>query len=65
MGATKSDVLRRGLAALEATQQHAALPQATPPAELPTFRGHGPRAGVNLDNSAALLDLMDRNAVPR
>lgn len=27
--------------------------------ELPTYRGHGLRAGVDLDASAALLDLMD------
>jgi hypothetical protein len=32
--------------------------------ELPTFRGHGLRPGVDLDNSAALLELMesDRDA---
>ena len=27
--------------------------------ELPTFRGEGLQSGVNLDNSAALLDLME------
>lgn len=27
---------------------------------IPTFCGRGPRAGVDLDNSAALLDAMDQ-----
>jgi hypothetical protein len=30
-----------------------------PPILLPTFRGTGLRPGVNLDNSAELLDLME------
>jgi hypothetical protein len=30
--------------------------------ELPTFRGEGLRPGVNLDDSAALLDLMDSSS---
>lgn len=30
-----------------------------PPVVLPTFRGNGLRPGVDLDDSAALLDLMD------
>ena len=30
-----------------------------PPVRLPTVGGCGPRAGVDLDNSASLLELMD------
>jgi hypothetical protein len=33
--------------------------------ELPTFRGRGLQSGVDLDNTAALLDLMDRGDAPR
>ncbi len=32
------------------------------PLELPTFRGTGLQPGVDLDDSAALLDLMERDA---
>jgi hypothetical protein len=32
------------------------------PAELPTFGGSGLHAGVDLDDSAALLDLMERGS---
>jgi hypothetical protein len=32
------------------------------PLELPTFRGSGLQPGVDLDDSAALLDLMERDA---
>lgn len=32
--------------------------------ELPTFRGQGLRPGVNLDDSAALLELMDSPHAP-
>lgn len=32
------------------------------PVELPTFRGTGLQPGVDLDDSAALLDLMERDA---
>ncbi|HUP01115.1 MAG TPA: ribbon-helix-helix protein, CopG family [Gemmatimonadota bacterium] len=31
------------------------------PAELPTFRGTGPAPGVDLDDRAALLDLMEED----
>lgn len=34
------------------------------PVELPTFRGGGLRPGVDLDDSAALLELMDRADAP-
>lgn len=57
LGATKSDVLRRGLEALEAmTRSGAGDGQRVP---LPTFRGEGLLPGVDLDDSASLLDLMD------
>lgn len=58
LDATKSDVLRQGLAALEAQTRQADSP-AVDRAPLPTFRGEGLQAGVDLDDTAALLDLMD------
>ena len=59
LGATKSDVLRRGLEALEALSRPAGEKGGT--AEpLPTFAGQGLQPGVDLDDTAALLDLMDR-----
>lgn len=58
LGATKSDVLRRGLAALDAQTAPMSGSAATGP-PLPTFGGHGLRPGVDLDDSANLLDLMD------
>jgi hypothetical protein len=58
MDATKSDVLRQGLAALEAQTRLAASPEATGK-PLPAFRGEGLQPGVDLDDTAALLDLMD------
>lgn len=51
------DALRRALAP-EPTQLERRRP-------LPTFRGDGLQPGVDLDDTAALLDLMDeRNARP-
>ena len=35
------------------------------PVWIPTFGGNGPRPGVDLDNSAALLDLMEDRVDPR
>jgi len=32
--------------------------------ELPTFRGRGLQSGVNLDDSASLLDLMESSHAP-
>jgi hypothetical protein len=58
LGATKSDVLRQGLAALEAQTRQAGSPEANRE-PLPTFRGEGLQAGADLDDTAALLDLMD------
>ena len=61
LDATKSDVLRRGLEALDSlTRRPAGKPtQAVP---LPTFTGQGVRPGVDLDDTASLLDLMDGDA---
>ncbi len=61
---TKSDVLRRGLAALESLSRRASAP-AAPPSRLPTFGGLGLQPGVDLDDTASLLDLMDRGDAPR
>jgi hypothetical protein len=64
LGTTKSDILRRGLEALEAqttTRSTAADGGRVP---LPTFTGGVLAPGVDLDDSAALLDLMDEEAPP-
>jgi len=58
LDATKSDVLRRGLEALESLTRRAAAPAVTPVA-LPVFEGGSLQPGVDLDDSASLLDLMD------
>jgi hypothetical protein len=58
LDATKSDVLRRGLEALESLLRRPVSVPATAPA-LPTFGGGGLQAGVDLDDTASLLDLMD------
>ena len=58
---TKSDVLRRGLEALESlTRRRTGEPAGTKP--LPTFSGLGLQPGVDLDDSASLLDLMEGDA---
>ena len=64
LDATKSDVLRRGLAALEALVHRPASP-ASAPAPLPVYKGKGVQPGVDLDDSAGLLDLMDAGDAPR
>lgn len=56
--ATKSDVLRRGLEALDSLTRRSSRTHATP-APLPTFRGQGLKPGVDLDDTASLLDLMN------
>ena len=53
----KSDVLRRGLAALESATRRPA-PRDKKPASLPTFNGNGLQPGVDLDDMGALLDRM-------
>lgn len=55
--ATIEDALRESLA----RRVHAAK---QPPLELPTFRGTGLAPGVDLDDSAGLLDLMESDADP-
>ena len=63
--ATKSDVLRRALAALESqVRQPVPAPGGGAP-PLPTFNGKGLQAGVDLDDSANLLDLMQQGDAPR
>ncbi len=57
LDATKSDVLRRGLAALESSLRRPA-PRPAAPGALPIFKGKGLQPGVDLDDTASLLDLM-------
>jgi hypothetical protein len=45
------DALRRALAPAPATRRE--------PFRMPTFRGDGLRPGVDLDDTASLLDVMD------
>jgi hypothetical protein len=52
------DALREALA-------RAAAPRPRRPYKLPTFAGDGLQPGVDLDDSAALLDLMESDADPR
>lgn len=63
LGATKSDVLRRGLSALEAASVSAGRRAVGPP--IPTFKGTGLREGVDLDRMAALLDHLDADDAAR
>jgi hypothetical protein len=58
LAATKSDVLRRGLEALEA-QTAAATTGSAERVVLPKFAGRGLLPGVDLDDSAALIELME------
>jgi hypothetical protein len=58
LGATKSDVLRRGLESLEAQTATASSSSAKRIA-LPTFAGKGLQPGVDLDDTVALIDLMN------
>jgi hypothetical protein len=57
LDATKSDVLRRALAALESLLRRPAS-RPREPVSLPTFKGKGLQPGVDLDDTANLLDLM-------
>lgn len=43
----------------EVVAREAAAPR--PPVELPTFRGEGIRPGIDLDDNAALREIMDRD----
>ncbi|HEY5085817.1 MAG TPA: ribbon-helix-helix protein, CopG family [Gemmatimonadaceae bacterium] len=58
LGTTKSDVLRRSLEALDAQTAGAASGSGERVA-LPTFTGNGLLPGVDLDDTAALLHLME------
>ena len=58
LGTTKSDVLRRGLEALEA-QTVAATGRRGDRVSLPTFAGGELLPGIDLDDTAALLELME------
>lgn len=51
--------------ALRATLARADQPPPRRRYKLPTFAGDGLQPGVDLDDSAALLDLMERDADPR
>ena len=63
LAASKSDVLRRGLEALEAsTRRKHQKPRRVAP--LPTYRGKGLQAGVDLDDTASLVDLMEGADAP-
>ena len=48
--------------ALRVLFQRADRAAARGPLELPTFRGSGLQPGVDLEDSAALVDLMERDA---
>ncbi len=61
---TKSDVLRRGLEALEAQTTTRSTSADGGRVPLLTFAGGVLAPGVDLDDSAALLDLMDEGAPP-
>lgn len=58
LGTTKSDVLRRGLETLEA-QTAGAVRGAGERVVLPTLAGSKLLPGVDLDDTAALIDLME------
>jgi NurA-like 5'-3' nuclease len=63
LGATKSDVLRRGLEALESLFRRPAS-HTQGPVALPTFSGKGLQPGVDLDDTASLFDLMQTDDAP-
>ena len=64
LDATKSDVLRRALAALETIVARPAA-RRPEPVSLPVFKGKGLQPGVDLDDTAGLLDLMASGDAPR
>ena len=64
LDATKSDVLRRGLAALESQVRRPAS-RPPKPVSLPVFKGRGLQPGVDLDDMASLLDLMQAGDASR
>jgi hypothetical protein len=62
LGLSKSEVLRRGLEALEALDRTPSPEPDVPP--LPTFGGRGLQPGVDLDDTSALLDRMEGRDAP-
>lgn len=62
LGVSKSEVLRKGLEALEALDRTPAREPGQPP--LPTFPGRGLQPGVALDDSSTLLDRMEGRDAP-
>ncbi len=64
LGASKSDVMRRGLEALESRFRRPAS-RVPEPVALPTFAGQGLQPGVDLDDMASLSDLMQAGDAPR
>ncbi len=61
LDATKSDVLRRGLEALESLTSRTAQ-AGSPPPPLPTYQGLGLQPGVDIDDTASLVDLMSEDS---
>ena len=64
LAATKSDVLRRGLEALESLVRRPAA-VTHKPVKLPVFKGGALMPGVDLDDAASLLDLMEEGDAAR
>ncbi len=62
---TKSEILRQGLAALESQVRQTDPPATVKAPPLPTFAGEGLQAGVDLDDTAGLVDLMDSGDAAR
>jgi hypothetical protein len=61
-GRTLTQVIEDALRESLARRRSTARPRRA--VELPTFRGRGLQPGVDLDSTAALLDLMDGGAPP-
>jgi hypothetical protein len=61
-GRTLNDFIADAVSAALAPRASAARVAERPRIELPTFKGRGLQPGVDLDDSAALLDLMDGHA---
>lgn len=59
LGISKSEVLRRGLEALEAQRERARGPRVGPP--IPTYNGGGFPAGINFDCNREVLDALDED----
>jgi hypothetical protein len=64
LDATKSDVLRRGLEALESLLRRPASRKRVA-GPLPVYKGGHLQPGVDLDDTASLLDLMEDGGAAR